>query len=742
MLNISLKSTYQDPDGFDWEYYQDDVDASTYYILPRPEFVTTDGKPSFQLVTYTTDTPATNGSGYCRFDVELAVPTNVQAAIQQQIQQGSPGVTPVFKALDENAGGQASVLLSNATKTVTATTPVSGFGSDVASFVLHLTADQVDTLRAAFSTSGGAVEAEYQLSVPARLPAVKAVMSFDSSIAYSYQVTQPSYNEWGDETSPGSVQKLLNESQSSKVDLTWGVAAPSADLQQAVAQWANDTLADQVQAEVQQTIALQGLSSDNSFAINEVSSFTSEYDANQVVDWLLRPSRTLPSFPDMGLQMADYESTVNQQQQVMHVTTQLPFASDSDTGQDVPVERLTVTARYPGLGEKDATHVFTANGGCAFVAPFDVAQGPAWDLEYVATYAGSTAPVSGVIKGIDQGSYTLTLPDVGILSVAFDASDAFSANEAPGQVELTVTYPNFDGHGNPFNEKLTLTPDRATGKVRSVGALPLDAGYNWQASYAFGGTATVTGTLNQGSTGTQQRVPAAAGVHQTKIFVVVPPESDTVVLEADVSVYYQGEPQAIPGAPASAPTKESPAVYQLVPSGKGKTSFASETFYGLVNGNQPLVYSATITTETGQILIDDQPVANDVPSILVNPTQRYFTIEVTPESIDWDSAGFTSVSVLVTPSGINPAPGQHRPLTWNKGETGSQYITWSIQDTDTVTYSWYATYCVPGTGNVQTTAVASATDVLLAVPAGPPSNASVTSFAVSAVVPASSLQSS
>ncbi len=470
MLNIALKSTYEDKTGFMWEYYQDDTDANTYYVLPRPQFVLDEkGRPSFQIVTFTTDNPATNGSGYCRFDVELTVPPDVQQAVAQQIQQRAPSANPIFKALDEQPGGKASVLLSNMTKTITAVAPVSGFGSDVSSFVLHLTKDQLATLQAVFTTSGGAAELEYRLHVPARLPAVKAKMSFDSTVAYSYQVTQPTYDDWGEETSAGSVQKLLNESASSKVELTWGVSNPPQELEQAVADWANGMLADHVQAEVQETIRLQGLTSNDSFNINEVNSFTSEYDANEAIDWILVPSYTLPSFPEMGQDIAAFTASVNEQQQIMQVTTQLLFAEDGEGESHgvEPVESLTVTVSYPGLPEAEATHIFTKNGSQVFTAAFDAQHGPVWDLSYTATYAGSTAPVHGKITGIEQGAYTLTLPDVGILSVTFDASNVFgdTSHPVPDEIHVNLTYPNFDMHGNPYTKQLTLTKTQTAGVI-------------------------------------------------------------------------------------------------------------------------------------------------------------------------------------------------------------------------------------------------------------------------------------
>src|SRR6185312_7002856 len=85
MLNITLKGTYQDATGYQWDYYGDDVNNNVFYVIPRPQFVVNDqGQPSFQIIRYATNDQS-NGSGYWRFDVELSVPATVLSAIKAQI---------------------------------------------------------------------------------------------------------------------------------------------------------------------------------------------------------------------------------------------------------------------------------------------------------------------------------------------------------------------------------------------------------------------------------------------------------------------------------------------------------------------------------------------------------------------------------------------------------------------------------------------------------------------------------
>src|SRR4029079_19713557 len=105
---------------------------------------------------------------------------------------------------------------------------------------------------------------------PAYLRTVRAVLTFDSTVAYQYQVTKPQHHTWGKDR-PGSTSSLLTESQSSTVTVTWGETNPPPSLETAVADWANTTLATLVSNEVNQELALEGMTSSDSFDISEVT---------------------------------------------------------------------------------------------------------------------------------------------------------------------------------------------------------------------------------------------------------------------------------------------------------------------------------------------------------------------------------------------------------------------------------------------------------------------------------------
>lgn len=738
MLNITIKGTYVDEKSFSWDYYGDDVDAATFYILPQPQFVLqANGSPSFEVLRYATD-DASNGSGFLRLDVELAVPADVQAAIAAQVPTFFPNAkTPYqFVAPNYNPGAKAYFRFGSGADMQIFAASASSYGANVATFQLPMTKTQLDTAVSVFGGQGGAYDVEYVLSVPARLPAVTATLGFNSAIAYQYQVTQPSYDSWGDETSPGSVSTLLNESAASTITIDWGTTTPSADLRQAVADWANDTLSDLVTTEVQKTIALQGLKSDNSFNISEVSSFTSIYSENMVVDWLLKPIATLPTFPAMGIPIAGFESSVNERQQVMTVAVDMPFkgqGGNNSLASDEPAtlpESVSVTVAYPGLPEAEATQVFTSSTTHNFVAPYDETAGPNWTVTYTVTYADSASPTVSPKApiAVSTGTYTLPVSAAGILFVSFDGHQVFaSEGTVPTEIDIAFSYIGNDG-GDLIQQSATIKATDATksAEIQSYYPLPITSLYNFQITYTFAGGVQWTAPLVTAQSGFKQVIPAADAVHSTNLIVFVSAavsENNPLLDGPTVQLYYAAPPSTAPGNVTTLPSKSSPAVFTVTPATDAKSNtIGHEAFVGVLSGNQPIVYSASLDMGNGQIDINDAMVENDQASIMITPTQRYFTLQIDPSAIEWTAVSYSSVEVLVSatikPSGTgSTSQPPERSFIWNKNEGGSFYVTYSIQDGDTVSYAWKANYVTPN-APVQT-ATGKGSDIILNVPANP-----------------------
>lgn len=742
MLDYNAKSTYQDASGYSWDYYRDDQkgpnpDPNTFYIIPRPQFVMNDGKPSIQIHTYATD-GKDNGSGFCRMDVEISVPSDIEGAISKAILANPtrfPHVTkPNFQSLALNPGSKAVVEFADEQKTLQFVTNASDYGSDVASFLMKLTASQLKSLKAALSTSGGALNLTYYLNVPARLQSVSAILTFNSAIAYSYQVTQPTYNGWGDQTSPGSAQGFLKDSQSSNVKLTWGIAHPPQSLVKTVTDWANRTLASLVSAEVAKVIAVQKMTSSESFKISEVQSFTSHFAEDMVVDWKIEPKAALPSFPDMKLNIKDFESTINKLQQQMIVRTNVPFAAkkgkpDQVTGSGgisdlAKVKSISVKINYPTLPQKGSTFTFSENGTFSVIAQYDEAAGSEWSMDYTVNYEDTNTPsIKGSITNIKTSEQALKLEQVGILAVQFDASGAFNPSEykAPDKVVVDFSYVNsIEASPDAVNQQLVFeASDTSFVKtVKSLQKLPVSQGYNYQVTYYYDGV-QYKAPLQSKQTGFSQQIGAVNIFSTTNLIVFERPSKvqNDPILEVDVKMYFEN-PNKIPANITNAPTKSSPATFTIMPPTSGSQNIvAHKSFVGLEIANSPLVYTAAVTSASGQESIPPQKIMQNFPSLFLNATQRYFTLEVNLGSIDWKKASYYAIQVIPTfyiDKAKNSTP--DTGIQWNNPELESKYHTIGYKKGQKVTYDLEVVYLTKNQ-NPKKTSYTGLDDVVFDVPA-------------------------
>jgi hypothetical protein len=759
MLNFALKGTYQDPSGYSWDYYRDDQrdpnpNPNTFYIIPQPQFVMQPGtnKPVFSIIKNVTD-GSDNGSGTCQFEVELSVPQLIQAAISTSILGNStefPGVTaPNFVTLQWNQGGSVGFMLTTDSVDTYFSAPVSGFGGSVASFLLPLSSKQLATCTAAFSSPGGtsSITITYNLSVPARLQGVSAVLTFDSSIAYQYQVTQPTYNSWGDETSPRSVQSFLQESNSSKVTLNWGTASPPPSLVTEVTSWANNTIADLVNAEVKKEIAIQDLQSNDSFDISEVSNFTATFNENMVVNWIINPQVVLPSFPGMQLDIANFIQPVNEQQQIMVVSTNLPFIGTpapyvpiASGGSVQPlVENVVVTVSYPGLPEATNTNTFTNNSNYTFKTAYDTKKGGLWSINYTVNFQDKTlTPLIATINEIKEDNYILSMADAGILTVNFDATNAFTIGKnIPEKIEVNLSFVNTNTEGSnastPFNYTLVLTSDILSGAITSLQALPITSSYNYQATYYYKTGVPFPAPAMQNQTGFNKTIAQAAGEHQVNAIVIwlAADAAGDQLLSGTVSLWYDTPPN-LPSwyDVSSLPTKANPTVFDVTVAQDSKSNSIGQTvFYGLTTNNEPLYYTATLTPMiANQIIIESQLVQNTINTIKISPTQRYFTLVADPAAVDWKTDLYSQIQVQVTfaitqGTADKPVPAsaatQVMTVQYNNGEIDLQYLTLAIQTGNVVTYACEVTY-ISGTSILKNN-YKDLTDLTFNIPAKPQS---------------------
>ncbi len=729
MLSISTQATYQDGTGNDWVYYQDDTQSNVFYIVPSVQFIMDDaGNPSFSIVTYLTD-DSNNGSGVVTIGVELSVSAAIESAISAQIANQLSISNAQFNALQYNPGSMAYLNFVTGSQTIQYAAAATQFGSNQATFVLQLNATQLQSLVAQFSQTGATYQVQYTLTVPARMPGVTAVLSFNSTIAYQYQVSQPTYNGWGDQTSPGSVQELLQSSESSSVSITPGSVTLPPQIETAVTVWANTTIADLVSAAVQQQMQIQGETSSDSFSINTISSFTSNFSESQVISWSIQPQATLPSIPTLGLSIGNFTSTVNDLQQVMTVTCDVPFSAASAglpaQMQAALVQQVAVTVTYPGLTQANSTYTFTSNGSQVFSAPYDETQGGNWSLQYTVTYASQSTPQLQATVNVPSAQYAIDPQAIGFFTVTYDATNAFASPDPPTSVDIDLSFVNPDGTGSVSQQtSIDAGADPLTATITSFVPVPIDAAYAFTITYNYAGGTSFTAPTQTNQTGFLQYIPAA-GAPQQVWFFCAPPTSGQIV-NASVNVWYPQPPTAPPGATAL-PTPAAPTRLTVTPSG---TSWGSQEFAALLFSDQPLMYSASVMASSGPPFnVDQQMLDPTLPSVQIAPNVGYFTIVLDASALDWSST-YSQVAVAVTAkltpaSTSNPEPGT-TTFYWNTGQSGPQYMSFSYTPgTQTIAYTWIASY-VPIVQQGQTpppvataTGSATSTQPTLIIPAEP-----------------------
>ncbi|MGJ8618309.1 MAG: hypothetical protein ACSHWS_15815 [Sulfitobacter sp.] len=771
MLNYEKRGSYKDPTGFVWEYYQDDVNLSLFYVMPRPDWVLDEnGQPEIKLVTYKTD-DTKNGSGYVTFNTQLTVPTAVDDGVKGQIAIEFPNAPKPYQLnpLAYNQGCVAEFSLDVKGTVQNYMAKASEFGANVATFRADLDADGMATITGLLSTAGGGLDVTYDLNVQARLNAVNAILHFDSSIAYKYQVQHAQHHAYAADT-PRIVTKLLNESASSTVKLQWGIQNPSQELVASVTDWANATIGSLVSAEVKTALSVLGEKSYDSFSINEVSSFTATYDTDQVINWKLYPKGSLPALANI----AAHTTVVNARKQVMVISANLPFVGEKVKGANVPtieakpveLKQVTVRVSYPGLSQADSTHVFTKNGSATFIAPYDDTHGAAYDVTWTAEYVDSAAQpaVTGQQLGVTEGNFGIELPTVGILNVTFEARNAFAAlKTASGattppvvtSIDIDFHFASDHGGGTPIHQKHTIqAPPAPKRQYDAVEAAKSAAAHSTQTVFtSYVAHNVVTGTAysyivtyhfaegpdfvapETSSTSYNETIATPPAPNPTGVLIVAKLADSTAgggkaptVIEADVKVWFDTD-VTIPGA-GPQPTANNPTSFSLKPNTSDPVMFASDTFYGFLHGHIPLVYTASISTLMGeQINIQPTLLQNKQPTIMVNPATRYTTITVEMDAVDWSATKYDKIMLSVnatvkdkTGSGSTSIGSTtnfvYMPPVDPKGHNAPRYITYThTPDQDVIDFVWTATYITSGVGKTTATGASTSKTPNIVVPA-------------------------
>lgn len=497
MLNIQNTRQIAVPGQGPFTAYGDDTDPNAWYIPPTVVWAL-DSKslPQFALVKY--KLPDGKLSGFCRFSVQLAIDPAQQAALKEQIPGSSQ---PQFDWVKSGAFFTYTV---DGQSTTIASQP-SNFGSQQVTFSVPLADENaINAFVNAFSAGGsrgGTFGVSYELAANTRLPAVTVVSTFNSSIAYQYQVhnkyqlqTQYHTDTWGHRRPENVLQfvgtyvtEMLQQSQAGVVKVTPGEGLTPGMLQM-VTQWANAQLQRDVQEAVSTALALIQNPS-NDFSMNSVASFSHTLSTSNVVPWYFNADSTLQPFsPEVWQQVY---SEVSQQQ--LDVT----FRMQADMAK-LGVERVNLDLHY---GETTQSFSFDSNSPAWAVTLPGQNKGGQFDGSYQYRYTvvygagadGQALPNLSTdwIDG-DGPAVNFTAVELGLMPVTFEASNIEWGSGAEQVKEIRVEWNWIPNSGPILAESFVLnkTTARQTRTLRS--ALPVEnQSYRYALSFTMGDNSTL-----------------------------------------------------------------------------------------------------------------------------------------------------------------------------------------------------------------------------------------------------------
>lgn len=549
MLNIEKTRQITPSNQPAFTAYGDDMDANAWYIPPKVIWAKsgTSQLPQFSLVKYN----STGGAitGFCRFSVQLMIDPTQDEALKKAV----PGaLTPQFDWIQ--SGAVFTYTIDG--KSTSVHSQPSNFGSQTVTFSVPL-ADQkaIAAFVNAFSPSGsggGTFGVSYDLAANTRLPAVTVVSTFNSAIAYQYQInnkyrieTQYHTDTWGHRTSSqvpvfvGTyVREMLQQSQAGTVKVTPGQGL-TPTLLTMVQDWANIQLRKDVEQSVSTALELiKNPTSD--FSMNSVASFSHTLETSNVVPWYFTVDGTLPAFD--AATWGQVYSEVNQQQ--LEVT----FEIQADLAK-LGIEHVNLTFQYGNPPPK--THTFDPAAESAWFlslpGQFDESKSfiagyqYKYDVIYAASENGGDAPPTlstGWISG-DSTSVKLSVAQLGLMAITFEASNiAWESVEtdnpaASGIKQITVDWNWIPGGGGPvLVDSLVLTNAENSVKRTLRSAGPTN---NQQYQYSLTFLMSDGTKLHaNGLTGTSplQRISHPLSDVSVSVFPMFPDDAKAVILRA------------------------------------------------------------------------------------------------------------------------------------------------------------------------------------------------------------------
>jgi hypothetical protein len=635
MINIQNSKIiyYGDKGNFVTVYFDFDPQAKTYYIVPTPRLVrAASGEPFFSLTKYIKNEGQV--SGRCVFDVELAVDEEARKAVAKEYSGFSMG------QLDWVAAEGYFSFSDDKGITEIPATP-SMYGSNRVTFSVELSSGaMLEDFKNAFKAGDSVVSPfhiRYELVSLTKLTGVSVTVSYDASIAISYQQKiEYKKDTWGNKKAVVvEVRKNLQESGAGKVVIDWNIEKTD-EMELRVHDWAWTTLENMVA----QAVDTANKAATSNLPVDATSSFTQQFQENQVIEWIIESSNALERFDDATWNKVYHE--VDLQELVVTFNT-LGIFSKKD-GQN-PVDHITVSVEYGGQATRSFDLIPTDNtkNSFTYVAPGDFSSGsfnPSYTFRYTVHYADSSQPYeSGPITSSDT-LVTINPSLLGLRNVTFiGANIPFSGADITGPktvdkliIDFYFTRP--EGVPNKV-EQIVMTGNGTGNQVvfESYYMLPLENTYTYRYTFLHADNTVLVVNAAQAFGSENRDQLLVLYPYQKQEFTLKarkPAAGGPEIIEVDATVQYKDTQNNISDS----------YVYSWAPDyTAGKPIVQSEPweFFAPVNPD------AAFYEITGDIIYaDDSAPLNNLrlpalrPSLLLDATQIPYTISIDTRQINWE----------------------------------------------------------------------------------------------------------
>ena len=499
--------------------YGDDGSFNTFYLLPQQPRYRRDenGNPVFKFIKYRFPVDREDGKkggGFIIFDAEFVVSEEkvpkIKEVLQSQVRQEANrlNISPVpdvkLGTINYTEGETILNILNEnedlVEKVFNPGVP-SLYGNNITAMSAELTPEGATLCEQALQGKGGLVQVVYKLKFWAKLPPMKVNAWFNSFQFYSFfQTIDVEWRVWREDDYRETVREQMIGSESMGVAIDSG-GITDEKLKSEVRDWAFRTLEGRVENMMIKQLTqvpddqrdlpdgIENVTRD--ISKTSISSFNLNYEENATEEWDVNPQGTLPNITNLRdkdgnpLKWKSFATEVDLDDpffRQLRVDTYV----NADF-ENLPIHSVEVKLLYNGRPMANLEE--GPEGEVVLRKPEDVGhfatfvENDNWKYtySYQVNYEGTSQAFQSEEIETDEGTLTVGVDDVGILSVEVSAGDLNWNEVESAQVKLTYEDP---GEGvSPLEDQFVLNEDNLTHEFQRVIFKPFRKPYKYRVKY-------------------------------------------------------------------------------------------------------------------------------------------------------------------------------------------------------------------------------------------------------------------